>query len=98
MRVDELKPAPGSSKPRAPGRAGHRRARRQDGRPGHEGPEGPQHGPRGFEGGQMPMKQTGAEAEGLQQPVPHRVPGHQPGRARGQRLTEVTPEPSTRTA
>ncbi len=33
--------------------------------------------PANFEGGQMPLH-AGAEAQGLQQPVPGRVPGRQP--------------------
>ena len=90
---------PGLAPARQAGRPRHRRQGRQDRRPRHQGPEGPRHRPRGFEGGQMPLT-AGAQAEGLQQPVPRRVPGHQP-RHRSRRLEprrDHAPRRSTATA
>ena len=95
MRVDELKPAPGPTEARQAGRPGHRRPRRQDRRPRHQGPAGPQHRRPRLRRRPDADEAAGAEAEGLQQPVPHRVPGHQPRRARGAAeqysVAEITP-------
>ena len=41
--------------------------------------------PVGFEGGQMPLHMRVPKLQGLQQPVPGRVPGHQPRHPRGVR-------------
>ena len=96
MKIHDLKPAPGSNQPRHPGRAGHRRPRRQDGRPRHQGPRRPRHRSQmNFEGGQMPLHMRVPEAQGVQEPVPRRVPGHQPRRHRGGRASTRSPRSSS---
>ena len=95
MRVHDLVPGPGLDQEPQARRPRHRRQGRQDRRPRHQGPARPQHAwPRGFEGGQMPLKQRVPEAEGLQQPVPRRVRGGQPRHARASSATldSVDPE------
>ena len=84
MRVDQLAPSPGSNK--AKRRVG-RGIGGKGGKTAGAGTKGQQSRgrgkvARGFEGGQMPLKQRVPEAEGLQQPVPRRVQPGQPRPAR----------------
>ena len=68
MRVDELKPAPGSSRPRrrvGRGTAGH--GGKTAGR-GTKGQRARNTVPRGFEGGQMPLKQRVPKLKGFNNP------------------------------
>ena len=70
MRVDELAPAPGSTKAKQARRPRHRRQGRQDRRPRHQGPAVAGRGKvaRGFEGGQMPLKQRVPKLKGFNNP------------------------------
>ena len=68
MRVDELKPAPGSSRPRrrvGRGTGGH--GGKTAGR-GTKGQKARNTVPRGFEGGQMPLKQRVPKLKGFNNP------------------------------
>ena len=85
--------------PRPPGRPRarkrkaprHRRQGRQDRRPRHQGPAGPQHRPARLRRRPDAAQAAGAQAEGLQQPVPRRVPGRQPRHARRARRAARRP-------
>ena len=70
MRVDDLAPAPGSTKATQARRPRHRRQGRQDRRPRHQGPAARGRGKvaRGFEGGQMPLKQRVPKLKGFNNP------------------------------
>ena len=78
MKIHDLKPAAGSKKPRQRvgrgigGKGGKTAGRGTKGQ-GARGSVKP-----GFEGGQTPLAPPHAEAQGLQQPVPGRVPRGQP--------------------
>ena len=92
VKIHDLKPAPGSTQAEAPGRARHRRQGRQDRGPRQQGPGRARHraGPvRGWPDAAAPPH---AEGEGLQQPVPRRVPRRQPVDAR----RRSTPAPRSR--
>ena len=92
MRVHDLKPAPGSHRARQRvGRGIGGKGGKTAGR-GTKGQKARNTVARGFEGGQMPLKQRVPKLQGLQQPVPRRVPGHQPRRPRrASSVDEVTP-------
>ena len=80
MQVHDLAPAPGSTRPSAR-RPRHRRQGRQDRRPRHQGPAGARNtGRPRLRRWPDAAEAARAEAEGLQQPVPRRVPGGQPRR------------------
>ena len=67
MKVHELAPAPGSRKARSASAVASA-ARRQDRRPRHQGPAARGRCPRGFEGGQMPLKQRVPKLKGFNNP------------------------------
>ncbi len=70
MKIHDLKPAPGSRKAEAAGRARHRRQGRQDRRPRQQGPGRARHRPGPVRGRPDPAPPPDAEGQGLQQPVP----------------------------
>ena len=85
MKIHDLKPAPGSKQAEAPRRSRHRRQGRQDRRPRHEGPGRARHRQAAVRGWPDAAAPPHPEAQGLQQPVPGRVPRREPRHARGLR-------------
>ena len=84
MKVHDLKPAAGLP-PRRKQRVG-RGIGGKGGKTAGRGTKGQKARgtiPAGFEGGQMPLHMRIPKLQGLQQPVPGRVPGHQPRHHRG---------------
>jgi large subunit ribosomal protein L15 len=92
MRVDELKPAPGSTKARrrvGRGIGGH--GGKTAGR-GTKGQKARNTVPRGFEGGQMPMKQRVPKLKGFNNPFRIEYQGINLDVLEASGLTEITPE------
>jgi large subunit ribosomal protein L15 len=92
MRVDELKPAPGSTKARrrvGRGIGGH--GGKTAGR-GTKGQKARDTVPRGFEGGQMPMKQRVPKLKGFNNPFRIEYQGINLDVLEASGLTEITPE------
>ena len=92
MRVDELKPAPGSSSARkrvGRGIGGH--GGKTAGR-GTKGQKARNTVPRGFEGGQMPLKQRVPKLKGFNNPFRIEYQGINLDVIEASGLTEITPE------
>jgi large subunit ribosomal protein L15 len=92
MRVDELKPAPGSTKARrrvGRGIGGH--GGKTAGR-GTKGQKARDTVPRGFEGGQMPMKQRVPKLKGFNNPFRVEYQGINLDVLEASGLTDITPE------
>ena len=85
IKVHDLQAGARRAQERHPRRPRHRRPRRQDRRPRHQGPGRPRHHPDELRGWPDAAAHAGPEAQGLQQPVPRRVPGRQPRHPRGPR-------------
>ncbi len=85
VKVHDLKPAAGLHPQAQARRSRHRRQGRQDRRPWHQGPRRPRHHPRRLRGRPAAAAHAGPQAQGLQEPVPGRVPGPEPRCARGVR-------------
>ena len=93
MRVDDLAPAPGSKKSaKRVGRGTGGKGGKTAGR-GTKGQRARNTVARGFEGGQMPLKQRVPEAEGVHQPVPRRVHRRQPRHPRPSWSTSTASRP-----
>src|SRR4249919_3325556 len=93
MRVDELKPAAGSTKARrrvGRGTGGH--GGKTAGR-GTKGQKARNTVPRGFEGGQMPLKQRVPKLKGFNNPFRIEYQGINLDVIEASGLTEITPEP-----
>ena len=97
-------PGPGRAHRQDPGRP-RRGLQGQDRRPRHQGHQGPLPGPGRLRGRPDAAPHAAAEAQGLQEPVPDRVPGRQPRPARRavprrrrgrRRTTSSTRAPSAR--
>ena len=92
MRVDELKPAAGASKARrrvGRGTGGH--GGKTAGR-GTKGQKARNTVPRGFEGGQMPLKQRVPKLKGFNNPFRIEYQGINLDVLEASELTEITPE------
>ena len=94
MKIHDLKPAEGSNRRRKRvGRGIGGKGGKTAGR-GTKGQGARDTIPVGFEGGQMPLHMRVPKLQGLQQPVPGRVPGHQPRHPRGHRPRRGQPRRS----
>ena len=82
VKIHDLKPAPGSRRPKRRVGARYRRQGRQDRGPRQQGPGRARHDPRPLRRWPDAAAPPYPEGEGLQQPVPHRVPRRQPVDAR----------------
>jgi large subunit ribosomal protein L15 len=92
MRVDELKPAPGSARAKrrvGRGKGGH--GGKTAGR-GTKGQKARDTVPRGFEGGQMPMKQRVPKLKGFNNPFRVEYQGINLDVLEASGLTDITPE------
>ena len=79
MKIHDLKPRAGFAQaPKRPRRPRHRRQGRQDRGPRLQGPGRARHGPGPVRGWPDAAAPPHAEGEGLQQPVPRRVPRREP--------------------
>ena len=85
VKVHDLKPAPGFASAEATRRPRHRRQGRQDRRPRLQGSGRARHGARRLRRRPDAAAPAHAEGEGIQEPVPHRVPRREPDDARGVR-------------
>jgi large subunit ribosomal protein L15 len=76
LKVHHLRPAPGAKTAKTRVGRGEGSKGKTAGR-GTKGTKARYQVPARFEGGQMPLHMRTAEAEGLHEPVPRRVPGRQ---------------------
>ena len=103
LKVHHLRPAPGAKTAKT--RVGRGEAQQgQDGRSWHQGHEGPLPGPGPLRGRADAAAHAAAQAQGLHEPEPGRVPGRQRGLARcavpagRRRSTSTTSSPPARSA
>ena len=81
LKVHHLRPAPGAKTAKTRVGRGEGSKGKTAGR-GTKGTKARYQVPARFEGGQMPLHMRLPKLQGLQEPVPGRVPGRQPGPAR----------------